>query len=296
MAINVGVAAGSWGVSQARAPGQIEWHVFLDESAQASYEWIEAGPYGYLPTDVDLLRAELDTRGLKVTATTVMNGHLEEPEDWPTIEEEVLKAGELGASLGTKHLVLIDDFYTVRATGQRVMDRELGDDGWKRLIEGTYRVADLAGERFGLPIAFHPHTETHVETENQLEAFLEDTDPERVSLCFDTGHHAFCGGDPVEFMRRQHERVSYMHFKDLDRQVLERVRRENIPLQAATEIGVFCEIGLGVIDYAELGKVLHETGFDGWVIVEEDISNPPPHLPLPRARRAREYLHGVGIG
>ena len=297
MAIKVGVAPGTWGITSANEPGAIAWDLFLDESAEAGYEWIEAGPLGYLPADVDVLKAELATRGLNVIAATVMNGHLDKPEDWPTIEEEVLKTGELGASLGAKHLVLIDDFYTVRATGEPKMDRELGDDGWKRLIEGTHRVADLAAKRFGLPIAFHPHTETHVETEQQLETFLRDTDSDRVSLCLDTGHHAFCGGDPVEFMRKHHDRVSYMHLKSPDRAMLERVRAEGIPLERASELGVFRELSLGMIDFREMSKVLNDSGFDGWVIVEDELSRrPAPGATLPVVRRTRQYLREIGMG
>ncbi len=297
MAIRVGIASGTWGVWSTNEPGAIAWDVFLDESAEAGYEWIEAGPFGYLPTDVGLLRAELGARGLNVAATTAMNGHLDEPEDWPIIEEEVLKTGELGASLGTKHLVLIDDFYTVRDTGKSTMDRELGDDEWKRLIDSTHRVANLAGEKFGLPIAFHPHTETHVETEQQLEAFLRDSDPDRVSLCLDTGHHAFCGGDPVEFMRKHHDRVSYLHFKSPDRAMLERVRAESIPLERATEMGVFRELRLGMIDFREMSKVLNDTRFDGWVMVEDEHSRrPAPGTTLPIAKRTRQYLREIGMG
>ena len=297
MAVRVGVASGTWGVWAANEPGATAWDVFLDESAEAGYEWIEAGPFGYLPTEVGLLRAELDARGLNLTATTAMNGHLDRPEDWPTIEEEVLKTAELGASLGTKHLVLIDDFYTVRDTGKPTMDGELGDDEWKRLIDATHRIAELVGEKFGLPIAFHPHTETHVETERQLEAFLRDTDPERVSLCLDTGHHAFCGGDPVEFMRKHHDRVSYLHFKSPDSAILQRVRAESIPLERATEMGVFRELRLGMIDFREMSRVLNDTRFDGWVMVEDEHTRrPAPATTLPIAKRTRQYLREIGMG
>ena len=296
MSIKVGVAAASWGIGVPGQPGDIPWHRFLDESAEAGYEWIEAGLLGYLPTDPEVANAELRKRGTGVVATTVMKGHLEESADWPKIEAEVLKAGEYGAALGTRHLVLIDDFYTGTRARESGANGSLDSDSWKRLIEGTHRVADLAMEKFGLPIAFHGHTDTHVETEEQLEAFLADTDPERVSLCLDTGHHAYCGGDPVGFMRRHHDRVSYMHFKNIDTETRERVEAEDTPLETATEMGVWCELADGGIDYMELGRVLRVVGYDGWVVVEHDMRRPPPHVPLPVAKRARAYLREVGIG
>ena len=297
MAIRIGIVPGEWGVLFANDPREIAWNVFLDESAEAGYEWIEVGPYGYLPTNVDVLRSELAARRLNVIAATVMNGHLENREDWATIEEETLKVGELGASLGAKHLVLIDDSYTVRDTGEPKMDRRLRGERWKRLIESVHRVADLARERLGLAIAFHPHGETHVETEQQVEALLQDTDADRVSLCLDTGHHAFCGGNPLEFVRKHHGRISYFHLKNPDRAMLEKVRAENIPLERACRMGVFTELSLGTIDYREISKVLNDTGFDGWVMVEQETTREPvPGAIVPAAKRALQYLREIGMG
>ena len=238
------------------------------------------------------MRSKLQRLGTGITATTVMKGHVEDPGDWPDLEAEVLRAGELGAELGARHMVLIDDFYSDQETPQR----QLGEDSWKRLIDATHRVADLTSEKFGLPIAFHGHSETHVETTGQLESLLQETDPDRVSLCLDTGHHAFCGGDVVSFLRRHHDRVSYMHFKNVDPGVFEHVRSRDIPLATATEQGVFCALSDGIIDYGEVAEVLRETEYDGWVIVENDQPTPTGDESLVMARYAREYLRDLGIG
>src|SRR5262249_59273708 len=87
MNIRLGSAPDSWGVWFPSDPKQIHWHRFLDEIAQAGYEWTELGPYGYLPTELATLRAELARRGLKVTAAFAM-GHLEDPEAWPALEKQ----------------------------------------------------------------------------------------------------------------------------------------------------------------------------------------------------------------
>ena len=78
MNIRLGSAPDSWGVWFPSDPEQIPWERFLDEIALAGYQWTELGPFGYLPTDLATLRAELDRRGLKVTAAFAM-GHLEDP-------------------------------------------------------------------------------------------------------------------------------------------------------------------------------------------------------------------------
>ena len=87
MNIRLGSAPDSWGVWFPSDPKQIPWQRFLDEIAEAGYEWTELGPYGYLPTDLPTLRAELARRGLKVTAAFAM-GHLEDPDAWPALEKQ----------------------------------------------------------------------------------------------------------------------------------------------------------------------------------------------------------------
>ena len=294
MSIKIGIAPGTWGIRYPDHPVQVPWTQLLDDVEAAGYEWIEPGPYGYMPTDTSTFRSELQKRGIKVIATTVMLGHLEEPSAWPALEKEVAGAGELGASVGAKFMILIDDYYSGLFEGTPKPAAYLDQDAWKRAIDTTHRVADMARDRFGLRLVFHPHAETHIETEEQIETFLEGTDPARVGLCLDTGHHSFAGGDPVAFLRKHHGRVAYMHLKTLDAAVYQKALAEQMSIKDASEIGVFCEPVDGTIDFRELGAVLHDVGFDGWAMVEQDTWDPPAGVARAVAKRTREYLKEVG--
>jgi inosose dehydratase len=295
MNIRIGSAPDSWGVWFADDPRQTPWRRFLDELAEAGYEWLELGPYGYLPVNADKLRKELDRRGLKASATFAMAA-LEDPSAWPALERQILGAGELLAALGAGSLVLIDDPYTDLQTGEPKTAARLDETGWRQLIDATHRAADIARQRFGLRLVFHPHADTHVQYEGEIERFLADTDPERVSLCLDTGHHAYAGGDPVSFMRKHHRRVPYLHLKSVDSDLQRRVQAEGIPFAAAVGMGVFCEPSAGVVDFDAFGRLLREIGFDGWAIVEQDMYPAPFDKPLPIARRTRAYLRETGLG
>lgn len=296
MNVRIGSAPDSWGVWFPDDPRQTPWQRFLDEIAAAGYEWTELGPYGYLPTDLPTLRTELEQRGLKVSGTFAM-AHLEDPEYWPEVERQVLGAGELLAALGAKFLVLIDDTYTNLWTGELTRPARLDESSWKRLIDTTHTVADIARDKFGLRLVFHPHTDTHVEYEDQIEAFLEQTDPDRVSLCLDTGHHAYRGGDPVSFMRRHHARIPYLHLKSVDPDLQRRVAAEGIPFATAVGMNMFSEPSTGVVDFLAFRDVLREVNFDGWAIVEQDMYPVSSFdKPFPIAKRTREYLREIGIG
>lgn len=294
MNVRIGSAPDSWGVWFPSDPKQTPWERFLDEIAGAGYEWTELGPYGYLPTDPATLRAELDRRGLKMTAAFTMV-HLEDPDAWPELERQMLGGGELAAALGGRFMVLIDDTYSNLFTGQSTRPSRLDDDGWKRLIDTTHRAADLATSRLGLHLVYHPHAETHVEYEDQIETFLEQTDPQRVSLCFDTGHHAYRGGDPVAFFRRHHDRIRYLHLKSVDPGKQEWVEREHIPFAIAVGNDMFCEPDRGAVDFIAFRDALRETDYDGWATVEQDMYPAPFDKPLPIAKRTRAYLRSIGL-
>jgi inosose dehydratase len=295
MNIQIGSAPDSWGVWFPNDPKQTPWQRFLDEVAAAGYEWTEFGPYGYMPTDLATVRAELDRRGLKVSAGFAMS-HLEDLAAWPDLERQALGSGELVAALGGRFLVLIDDTYSDLFAGKPTRPSRLEESAWKQLIETTHRVADLVRSRVGLQLVYHPHAETHVEYEDQIETFLEQTDPTRVSLCLDTGHHAYRGGDPVAFFRRHHERIPYLHLKSVDPQKQEWVERERIPFAIAVANDMFCEPSVGAVDFLAFRDALREVDYEGLATVEQDMYPAPFDKPLPIAKRTRDYLRSIGLG
>jgi inosose dehydratase len=295
MNVTIGSAPDNWGVWFPSDPKQTPWNRFLDELVEAGYNWTELGPYGYLPTDLKVLKSELDKRKIKVTGTFIMP-HLEDRDAWPKIEQDVLAIGERLVALNATFLVVIDDCYTDLFTGKPLRPSRLDPPAWKQLVETTQKIARLAKERFGLTSVFHPHAETHVEYEDQIEKLLEDTDPALVSLCLDTGHHAYRHGDPVAFMRKHHKRIPYLHLKSVDAEKRERVAAEKIPFAIAVAEDMFCEPAKGAVDFPAFRDMLREIDYKGWGIVEQDMYPAPFEKPMPIAKRARAYLREIGIG
>ena len=295
MSIKLGVAPDSWGVWFADDPKQAPWRRYLDEIVVAGFSRTELGPYGYMPTDPAVLRRELEQRGLTAVALAE-GGNLPEPTAWPALEKLATKACELLAGVGGLYFVLFDESYTDSKTGALTGPQTLDDAAWQRLIEATQRLADLVHRRFGLRLLFHPHAETHVETEPQIERFLRDTDPARVNLCFDTGHHAYRGGDPVAFMHKHHARIPFLHLKSIDAGVQRKVAAEHIPFARAVSMDMFVEPSKGAIDFIAFRDVLREVHYDGYAMVEQDMYPAPLDKPLPIAKRTHDYLIGIGIG
>lgn len=296
MQLTIGSAPDSWGVWFADDPRQTPWNRFLDEIAEAGYQWMELGPFGYLPTDPIRLKQEVSERGLKVTGSFV-EGNLANPaESWPRIEKQLRGWGKIFDQFNAKFLVLIDDCYTNLFTGELVSPPRLDQDEFSRLIETTHRIAEIARADYGLRLVFHPHAQTHVEYEDQIEAFLEATDPQLVSIVLDTGHHAYCGGNVISFMRKHHARIPYLHLKSVDKSIRAQVEAEDIPFARAVGMGMFVEPSKGVVDFMALRDLLHEIDYQGFGIVEQDMFPAPFDKPLPIAKRTRSYLREIGLG
>ena len=295
MNIKLGSAPAAWGVSFPSDPKQTPWSRYLDEVAEAGYAWTELGPYGYLPTDRSRLQRELGQRNLELTGGVIMPA-LEDPKAWPDIEKMLLDLGELLAGLDAKFLVLIDDLYTDQHTGKPVAATTLDEESWKILIDTSHAIARLATQKFGLRTVFHPHAETHVEYEQQIEKFLDETDPALIGLALDTGHHAYRGGDPVAFIRKHHERLEYLHFKSVDPEMRKEVERKGAPIAVTTAQGFFCEPWRGAVDFPALRDLLSELRYDSFAVVEQDMYPAPFDRPLPIAKRTRAYFKQIGLG
>ncbi len=295
MDVTIATGPDSWGVWFPDDDKQISWDRYLDECAEAGYGWTELGPYGYMPTDPAVLKSELDRRGVKVCAAFVMRP-LEDAAAWADVEREIRGFGPLLTGLGARHLVLIDDLYTNPFTGEMVAGDKLDAAAWDRLVATVERATKLTRDEFGLQAVFHPHAESHVEYEDQIERLLEATDASLVQLCLDIGHHAYRGGDPVAFMRKHHARIPYLHLKNVDSARQADVAARGMPFATAVAEGVFCEPDQGAVDFAAFRDLLGELDYEGFAVVEQDMYPCAADKPLPIARRTRAYLRQMGLG
>ena len=99
---------------------------------------------------------------------------------------------------------------------------------------------------------FHPHADTHVDTQDRIERFLTDTDPQYVNLCLDTGHVSYCGGDNVAIIERFPDRITTCTSSRSTRRYGSGCARERIPLAEAVRLGVMVEPPYGEPDMPPL--------------------------------------------
>ncbi|AYD89406.1 2-keto-myo-inositol dehydratase [Actinomyces lilanjuaniae] len=290
----LGSAPDSWGVWMPDSPLQTTSTRYLDEIAQAGYRYMELGPYGFLPSDPARLADELAQRDLRVSAGTV-GGAFHRAEELSAITKDALDVARLAAAVGATYLVLLPAMYRDLLSGELVEGRQLDEDGFAQLVRATEEVARVVREETGLRSVFHPHADSHVETQQQTYKWLEATDPQVVGLCLDTGHIEYCGGDSAEIIRRYPQRVEYIHFKQVDPAKMSVVRDKDLGFYDAVQLGAICEPPGGVPTAESITREMWRLDPEIFVIVEQDMYPCHPDAPFPIALRTASYLRGARL-
>ena len=143
----------------------------------------------------------------------------------------------------------------------------------------------------GMPLAYHHHMGTVIETQRDTERLLENTS-DQVKLILDTGHMLFAGGNSIEVANNFKERIIHVHCKDMRKKVLEKSLKEDFSFRQAFLEGAFTVPGDGFIDYEPLLTFLKKNNYNGWLVVEAE-QDPVKANPLEYARIGYNYLSNV---
>jgi inosose dehydratase len=117
-----------------------------------------------------------------------------------------------------------------------------------------------------------------------------------VRWCLDTGHLAIGGVEPSAFAERAGDRVGHVHLKDVDEAVAAKVRTGELSLQDGVRRGLFQPLGAGDLAIDEVIGHLQDAGYDGWYVLEQDVTIPAGEIPEPGAgpltavRQSLDYL------
>jgi inosose dehydratase len=298
--IRVANAPCSWGVIE-NVAGEIGGYArVLDEMAATGYAGTELGDWGFLPVDTDELRAVLAARSLALVASFSTPWLQDRARHRRGADDAVRIGRQLAAVGGPCALVVLgNDPYgdPVRGAmaGRITAAQGLDADGWRVFADGASDLARRVRDETGVRTVIHQHLGTLVETGDEVRRLLDLTDPSLLGVCLDTGHWTFgTGEDPAAAVRELGDRVWHVHFKDCDPAVMAESRAQGWDGLTSTGHGVFCELGRGCVDFPAVLRALEAVGYDGWIVVEQDIL---PGMGDPRASAARNraYLRSIGI-
>ena len=174
----------------------------ISEIGFTQFESVAQALYAY-DFDLEGYKSMLDSYGLKPTSFYFsLRQMTDEKEYFKKLAHDL----EFVAKLGAK-----------RATIQGVWGRPEGDvmdDASRKYnLDLTIKFAKLTKE-FGIDTNAHPHINTYLMYEDEIDFLMQNTDPDLVHFAPDTAHIAAGGGDPVQIIRRYKDRVNFIHLKD----------------------------------------------------------------------------------
>jgi inosose dehydratase len=260
----------------------------LEEIALAGYDGTELGPGGYLPAEAAQLRSTLDAHRLTLTSAFVPLRWFQ-PDKLPADIEGLLKVARLLAAMDCPFVVVADG---MALPGESSPD----DAAWKKTASAMDNVAREV-EGLGLQLVFHLEAGSRLATPDDQAKLCALTDPELVGICLDTGHYAYSFGNPRDAVRQYGKRIRYVHLKDVDPIVRQRVARDGLDFYAAVRSGVFTPLGCGCAEIAAVVSDLLSIGYEGWLVAEQDVLMPLGNgqTPLENARQSRDFLRQLGL-
>lgn len=259
----------------------------VSEMALAGFSGTEIG--NKYPKDPAVLKKALDLRGLSVASAWFSAFLTTKP--YEETERAFLAHRDFLHAMGAKVIVVSEQGNSVQGKmdtpifgHKHVMD----DREWNLLCGGLNRLGRLAAEK-DMKIVYHHHMGTVVQTAEEIDRLMANTDPSLVFLLFDSGHLVFAGEDPMPVLQKYAGRIRHVHLKDVRPDVLKKVHAENMSFLQAVRAGAFTVPGDGGIDFAPIFQTLLQNGYEGWFLVEAE-QDPAKANPLEYAIKARRYL------
>lgn len=262
----------------------------ISEMALAGFKGCELG--GKFPKDMEELKKALALRDLSVASAWFSSFLTTKP--YEETEVEFRKHCDLLKNLGAKVVVVSEQGNSIQGqlktplfANKPINTREQ----WDKVYDGLNKLGKVAQE-YGLKLVYHHHMGTGVQTTEEIDLLMENTDPNLVFLLFDTGHLVVSGEDPLYVLEKYMNRIKHVHLKDVRLDVLSKVKNENLSFLDGVRMGMFTVPGDGSIDFKPIYDMLVAKGYEGWTMVEAE-QDPSLANPLEYAIKARKYINKV---
>lgn len=260
----------------------------VSEMALAGFTGSEVG--NKYPKDPEVLKKALELRGVEICNQWFSSFLITKP--FEEVEKEFRAQLTFLKAMGAKVIGASEQSHSVQGQMDTPISGhkyEMNDEEWDTFCTGMNKLGKIAKEEYGIALTFHHHMGTVVQSLAEVDRMMENTDPEYVSLLFDTGHFTYCGEDPLEVVKKYVHRIKHVHLKDIRPEVVEQVKKENMSFLAGVRAGAFTIPGDGCINYDPIFKVLEDAGYEGYMVVEAE-QDPAKANPLEYAIRARKFI------
>ena len=286
MSVKLGIAPIAWSNDDMpELGGDTPLEQCLSEASQAGFSGIESG--GKFPKKSNELIPLLEKYNLNLCsgwygANLRINSVKEEIE---LIKDQL----KLFQDCNAPCIVFAEVSYSIAGDPKKPLSTrpKMSDEEWSNYCKKISEIGKYLEDQ-GMPLAYHHHMGTVIETQQDTERLLENTS-DQVKLILDTGHMLFAGGNSIELANNFKERIIHVHCKDMRKNVLEKSLKEDFSFRQAFLEGAFTVPGDGFIDYEPLLTFLKKNNYNGWLVVEAE-QDPAKANPLEYAKIGFNYL------
>lgn len=258
----------------------------VSEMALAGFTGCEVG--NKYPRDTAVLKKALELRGMQICNAWFSSFLTTKP--YEEVEKDFIEHITFLKEMGAKVVGMSEQGHSIQGTDKPIFEAKyvMNDEEWDTLCAGINKLGKVAKD-MGIKLCFHHHMGTVVQTEEEIDRLMANTDSELFGLLFDCGHLAYCGEDYMSVLNKYADRIRHVHLKDIRPEKVEQVKREHLSFLQGVRLGTFTVPGDGVIDFKPIFDVLEKTGYEGYVLVEAE-QDPAIANPLEYAIKARKYI------
>ena len=286
MSVKLGIAPIAWSNDDMpELGGDTSLEQCLEEASQAGFIGIESG--GKFPKTSKELLPMLNNYNLNLCSGWY-GGNLRQNS---TNEEKQLIRGQLDLfkDCNAPCIVFAEVSGSIQGDPNRKLSTrpQMDNEEWNIFCNKLSEMGKfLEGE--GMPLAYHHHMGTVIETHEDTIRLLENTD-DSVKLTLDTGHMLFAQGNSKKILENFSSRIIHIHCKDIRKNVLENSLKNDLSFRGAFLEGAFTVPGDGCIDYKPLFDILKTINYSGWLVVEAE-QDPAKANPFEYAKIGYKYL------
>jgi len=258
----------------------------ISEMALAGYKGCEVG--NKYPTNPEELKEALDLRGLTICNRWFSSFLISKP--FEETAEDFRKELKFLSFMGAKVIGVSEQSYSIQGQDKSIFDEKysMNESEWKLFCEGINKLGAIAKE-YGMSLTFHHHMGTVVQTEEEIDQMMANTDPNLVHLLYDTGHLEYCGIDALSILKKHIKRIKHVHLKDIRKEEVAKIKAQKGSFLEGVRNGTFTVPGDGSIDFEPLFAVLEKSGYQGWFVVEAE-QDPAKANAFLYALKAREFI------
>jgi inosose dehydratase len=260
----------------------------ISQMSEIGYEGTEMNRK--YPSDLDTLQALLEQHRMRISSQYKFVVFTN-----PSLFNEEMESFKAHADflhrLGCKYVIVSErgnSAFWDPVQGDTGEITPLSEEQWSFLIENLHQAGEYCTQH-DMRLLYHYHAGTAIEQKEEIDYLMDHTDPEKLSLLFDTGHAYYGNYKPLELLKKHRERIHYIHLKDVRKAVLQRMRDDNLGFKQGVVEGIFTVPGDGDIDFKPIFEILLSSQFDSWIIVEAE-QDPSKANPYEYSKKAKQYV------